>query len=291
MKTEQIKILVLAIVITFVMVAAFYIWFGKMEAGNEKENVDVMETVCEETIVTAAEELQEDGGAKEVVDCRAVYDSFSKLQVEKIYTETVDAGNGNQIMQYKTYYLSDVDIAAMTDVTADYTQAVGTEAFDSSKISGISFEEAFGFSYKTCKDLYEVMEKARLSMGFDADYETASLDENKKNLLGEESYIYEKECSILEYLLENIDYDTLIQKKCAYSVTEMDGIKYPVSFTAVVQYVKGNVTYTKTAYLGFAGENVDELSEEENACNSNDVCGTCGKTGECSQGCSGSCCE
>lgn len=62
----------------------------------------------------------------------------------------------------------------MTDVTADYTQAVGTEAFDSSKISGISFEEAFGFSYKTCKDLYEVMEKARLSMGFDADYETAS---------------------------------------------------------------------------------------------------------------------
>lgn len=128
-------------------------------------------------------------------------------------------------------------------------------------------------------------------MGFDADYETASLDENKKNLLGEESYIYEKECSILEYLLENIDYDTLIQKKCAYSVTEMDGIKYPVSFTAVVQYVKGNVTYTKTAYLGFAGENVDELSEEENACNSNDVCGTCGKTGECSQCCGGSCCE
>lgn len=291
MKTEHIKILIFAIAISFVMVAAFYIWFDKREAGNEKGNLDVIETVCEETIVTAAEELPEDGGVKEVVDCRAVYNSFSKLQVEKIYTETVDAGNGNRTMKYKTYYLSDVDIAAMTDVTADYTQAVGTEAFDSSKISGISFEEAFGFSYKTCKDLYEVMEKARLSMGFDVDYETASLDENKKNLLGEESYIYEKECSILEYLLENVDYDTLIQKKCAYSVTEMDEIKYPVSFTAVVQYVKGNVTYTKTAYLGFAGGNIDELSEEENACNSNDICGTCGETGECSQRCGGSCCE
>lgn len=104
----------------------------------------------------------------------------------------MDDGNGNQTMQFQTYYLSDVDIAAMTDATSDYTQAVGTEAFDSEKISDISFEEAFGFSYKTCKDLYEVMETARLTMGFDAEYEDASLDDNKKNLLGEESYVYEK---------------------------------------------------------------------------------------------------
>lgn len=95
-------------------------------------------------------------------------------------------------MQFQTYYLSDVDIAAMTDATSDYTQAVGTEAFDSEKISDISFEEAFGFSYKTCKHLYEVMETARLTMGFDAEYEDARLDDNKKNLLGEESYIYKK---------------------------------------------------------------------------------------------------
>jgi hypothetical protein len=237
------------------------------------------------------EEIPEEEGAKEDVDCRAVYDSFSKLQIEKIYTETVDDGNGNQTMQFQTYYLSDVDIAAMTDATSDYTQAVGTEAFDSEKISDISFEEAFGFSYKSCKDLYEVLETARLTMGFDAEYEDAGLDDNKKDLLGEESYVYEKDCSILEQLLANVDYDTLIQKKCAYSVAEMEGTKYPTSFTAVVQYVKGNVTYTKTAYLGFAGENANELLEEENTCKSNDVCGACGETGECSQGCGGSCCK
>ena len=139
--------------------------------------------------------------------------------------------------------------------------------------------------------MYEVMETARLTMGFDAEYEDAGLDDNKKNLLGEESYVYEKDCSILEQLLANVDYDTLVQKKCAYSVAEMEGTKYPTSFTAVVQYVKGNVTYTKTAYLGFAGENADELLEEENTCKSNDVCGACGETGECSQGCGGSCCK
>lgn len=284
MKTEQIKILVLAIVITFVMVAAFYIGFGKREVSNEKGNADVIETVCEETLETAKEEIPKEDGAKEAVDSRAAYDSFSKLQMEKIYTETVDEGNGKQTMQYKTYYLSDVDISSGNDMTADYTQAVGTEAFDSDKISDISFEEAFGFSYTSCNDLYEVMEKARVSMGFDADYETASLDENKKNLLGEESYVFDKDCSILEQLLENIDYDTLIQKKCTYSVTEIDGIKSPASFTAVVQYEKENVTYTKTAYLGFAGE-------EETSCESDAVCGACGEIGECSQNCGGSCCE
>ena len=90
-------------------------------------------------------------------------------------------------------------------------------------------------------------------MGFNAEYEDARLDDNKKNLLGEESYVYEKDCSILEQLLANVDYDTLIQKKCVYSVEEMEGTKYPTSFTAVVQYVKGNVTYTKTAYLDLQG--------------------------------------
>ena len=291
MKTEHIKILIFAIAISFVMVVVFYIRFGKREVGNEKGNADVTETVCEETTVTAADEIPEEEGAKEAVDCRVAYDSFSKLQMEKIYTETVDEGNGKQTMQYKTYYLSDVDISSGYDTTADYTQAVGTEAFDSDKISDISFEEAFGFSYTSCNDLSEIMEKARVSMGFDADYETVSLDENKKNLLGEESYVFDRDCSILEQLLENIDYDTLIQKKCAYSVAEMEGTKYPTSFTAVVQYEKGNVIYTKTAYLGFAGENSDELTEEENTCKSNDICGSCGKTGECSQGCGGSCCE
>ena len=216
MKTEHIKILIFAIAISFVMVVAFYIYFGKGKVEREKGDADVIETVCEETAVTDVEEIPEEEGAKEAVDSRAVYDSFSKLQIEKIYTETVDDGNGNQTMQFQTYYLSDVDIAAMTDATSDYTQAVGTEAFDSEKISGISFEEAFGFSYKTCKDLYEVMETARLTMGFNAEYEDARLDDNKKNLLGEESYVYEKDCSILEQLLANVDYDTLIQKKCAY---------------------------------------------------------------------------
>ena len=137
MKTEHIKIKIFAIAISFVMVVAFYIYFGKGKVEREKGDADVIETVCEETAVTDVEEIPEEEGAKEAVDSRAVYDSFSKLQIEKIYTETVDDGNGNQTMQFQTYYLSDVDIAAMTDATSDYTQAVGTEAFDSEKISGL----------------------------------------------------------------------------------------------------------------------------------------------------------
>lgn len=60
MKTEHIKILIFAIAISFVMVVAFYIWFGKSEVRNEKGNADITETVCEETMVTAAEEIPEE---------------------------------------------------------------------------------------------------------------------------------------------------------------------------------------------------------------------------------------
>lgn len=86
MKTEHIKILIFAIAISFVMVVAFYIYFGKGKVEREKGDADVIETVCEETAVTDVEEIPEEEGAKEAVDSRAVYDSFSKLQIEK-YTQ------------------------------------------------------------------------------------------------------------------------------------------------------------------------------------------------------------
>ena len=46
MKTEHIKILIFAIAISFVMVVAFYIYFGEAKVENEKGDADVIETVC-----------------------------------------------------------------------------------------------------------------------------------------------------------------------------------------------------------------------------------------------------
>ena len=99
-------------------------------------------------------------------------------------------------MQFQTYYLSDVDIAAMTDATSDYTQAVGTEALTVRRFQTFLLRRPSGFRTRPAKDLYEVMETARLTMGFDAEYEDVRLDDNKKNLLGEESYVYEKKTAV-----------------------------------------------------------------------------------------------
>lgn len=84
MKTEHIKILIFAIAISFVMVVAFYIWFGKSEVRNEKGNADITETVCEETMVTAAEEIPEEEGEKEAVCDSTIPDGMGKREGKNI---------------------------------------------------------------------------------------------------------------------------------------------------------------------------------------------------------------
>lgn len=81
----------------------------------------------------------------------------------------------------------------------------------------------------------------------------------RKICLGRESYVYEKDCSYFgaaacKCRLRYAD----SEKMCLFC--RRDG-RNEISdfFTAVVQYVKGNVTYTKTAYLGFAGGMQDDF--------------------------------
>ena len=60
MKTEHIKILIFAIAISFVMVVAFYIYFGEAKVENEKGHADLIETVYKQTALTDVEEITEE---------------------------------------------------------------------------------------------------------------------------------------------------------------------------------------------------------------------------------------
>ena len=310
-----IKMLIVVFVIT-ILVAL--ILRHVMEKKGFYDSTPEVETSVEET----AEEMLVDETTNEfenetkVVSAGNGYEKISAdkavsentcVQVEKILTEVADDGKGSQELKYTSYYMSDVNLSALTDSTADYTECITEDGFDDSKIDKISFADAFGFSYQGCTDMAEFFELARKSSGFDYDMTDASYDEEKYDLMKEESYEFNGDCSILYTMLGDMDYDRLIQSTCYYSLSGTeDGTKYPTMFTAIVQYVKGDVTYTKTAYLGFSfykdggcesdagcGSCGDVKGEEtEEGCSEADsACPSCGGVGGCTDDCAGNCCK
>ena len=290
-----------------------------MEKKGLYDSVPQKEQVTSEVIVD--EEETEPVTEKPVTSAGNGYDKTSSdkavsentcVQVEKICTEMVDDGKGGQELKYTSYYLTDVNLTKLSDSTSDYTQCISEIGFDDSKVQEISFVDAFGFSYQGCTSMAEFFELARKSSGFDYDMTDASYDEEKYELMKEESYEFNGECSILYSMLGDMDYDRLIQSTCYYSLSEAeDGTKYPSMFTAIVQYEKDGVTYTKTVYLGFSyykegetggcgcGSEEAYSSCEGDSCEESDgccegetgACPSCGGVGGCTDECTGACCK
>lgn len=316
-------IIKMLIVVLAVTIIAALILRHVMEKKGLYESSQKVETSVEETSEETVddEETKEDDNESKAVSAGNGYEKISAdkavsentcVQVEKILTEVVDDGKGNQELKYTSYYMSDVNLTALSDSTADYTQCITEDGFDDSKIEKVSFADAFGFSYQGCTDMAEFFELARKSSGFDYDMTDASYDEEKYELMKEESYEFNGDCSILYSMLGDMDYDRLIQSTCYYSLSELeDGTKYPTMFTAIVQYVKGDITYTKTAYLGFSyykegetggcgcgsdsgcGTCEEESCEGTDGCcsDSDSACPSCGGVGGCTEDCTGNCCK
>lgn len=286
---------------------------GLYDPAPQKEQVtsevivdeEETEPVMEKPVVSAGNGYDKTSSDKAVSESTCV-------QVEKICTEMADDGKGGQELKYTSYYLTDVNLTKLSDSTSDYTQCISEIGFDDSKVQEISFVDAFGFSYQGCTSMAEFFELARKSSGFDYDMTDASYDEEKYELMKEESYEFNGDCSILYSMLGDMDYDRLIQSTCYYSLSEAeDGTKYPSMFTAIVQYEKDGVTYTKTVYLGFSyykegetggcgcGSEEACASCEGDSCEESDgccagetsACPSCGGVDGCTDECTGACCK
>ncbi len=315
--------IVKTIVMMVVILAVAALILGSVIVKKHQESlISEPETSTEETKEEPTEEgvTEEKERTNQSINAGNGFDKISAkkylnentfVQVEKICTEMTEDKNRNQELKYTCYYLSNVNLKEVSDSTFDYTACVSENAFDESKAERISFYDAFDFDYQTCSHMDDFFALAREFQGFDADMEDATYDEEKFNLIGEESYEFNGDSSIIHSMLEGETYDKLIQSTCFYSLTKTeDGIKYPSVFTAMVQYEKEDITFTKTAYLGFSfskdeeasgcscGTNEgcetceeDSFAEASDCCNEKATCPSCGGVGKCTDECTGTCCN
>ena len=294
-----------ALIIVVLVALAIRHFFGK----KVTDPVPSTDTLVEESTETTetGELYEEEEGEEEVIvippgngfeksDAAKFMDSKDSVQMEKLITQIVDDGEGNQVVSY--------------------TDCMVGGGYVPENVKDISFVDAFGFSYQGCENMSEFFELARKSSGFDADLTDASYDEEKYKLMKEESYEFNGDSSILYQMLGNMDFDKLLRSESFYTLhVSEDGVKYPSMMTAIVQYEKDGKVVTKTAYLGFLFYNEGDLagcdcgqdsgcggsdcgsssscgcSDSEEEGNGTDPCPSCGGVGGCLEGCSGDCCK
>ena len=320
-----------ALIIVVLVALAIRHFFGK-KVTDPVPSTDTLVEESAETTETGELYEEEEGEAEvEVIvtppgngfeksDAAKFMDSKDSVQMEKLITQIIDDGEGNQEVSYSSYYTAELDFKALSCITSDYTDCMVGGGYVPENVKDISFVDAFGFSYQGCENMSEFFELARKSSGFDADLTDASYDEEKYKLMKEESYEFNGDSSILYQMLGNMDFDKLLRSESFYTLhVSEDGVKYPSMMTAIVQYEKDGKVVTKTAYLGFLFYNEGDLagcdcgqdsgcggsdcgsssscgcsdSEEEGSCgcNGTDPCPSCGGVGGCLEGCSGDCCK
>ena len=303
-------IIVIAVVLRMIHVKTRETVFPEAETESTEEEVseevyeDPVEEVAKEIITLIPGNGFEEGAVERYVN------SKSCVQIEKIFTEIVEDSEGNRKTTYTKYYAGEVDFSKMTDKTFDYTDCMSEDGYIDENTKDIAFADAFGFSYGGCSSMMEFYDLARKSSGFDGDLKDSTYDDEKYDLMKEESYDFNGDCSILYQMLGDMDYDKLIRSGAYYSLLEDDGVKFPYSFNAIVQYEKDGLTITKTAYMGLCYFNEGERGGcdcgsdnsscegdcgdsccSEGGCNGDEPCPSCGGVGGCTDDCTGACCN
>lgn len=229
--------------------------------GSTKETQ--IQTESEE-VVTEVITSEVDDATDKVIDksCEEYFEKAKHFTVEKVDRMTVDDLDGNSKTEYSKYLVSDVDVDNHTDDTSDYAKALTGDVLDDSLVEKTSFSNAFGFSCDG-KSAWEVLEELLKASGFDQNINDATLDEAAYELTGQNIYVVNEQCSVLDELLDGIRYDELVESKVFYQTRDIgNDIVVPDCITAVVQYRIGDETFAKTVFLQVAVNDFEANGEE-----------------------------
>ncbi|MDO5292759.1 MAG: hypothetical protein Q4F05_08415 [bacterium] len=183
---------------------------------------------------------------------KVAFENAEYVTVEKVVRTTVEESDGKSNTNYDTYVVADLDIGNGQDVTVDYSNALLGKGFQDEKIESRTFEEAFDLAY-TNKNGWELYEALLLKNGIDGSLDDVSFDTNTYEMTKQKLYVLNERCSVLNNMLDGVDYDNVLEAKVYYQIAENEeGVMIPDSFTAITKYKKGDQTATQSIFLQVA---------------------------------------
>ena len=189
------------------------------------------------------------------------YEDADRLVVELVERTTIESEKGFET-EYDRYIVSDVDLEAQTDDTRDYHDALMDSDGDIGEGTRVSFKDAFGIDYKGL-DGKEVYQSLLNKCGFSSDLNDVLFDDSTHEMTGQNLYIYENKCDVIDYLLEGELYSELVDSKVCYQLEDKETeTQLPEYFSASVSFKNGDQVVTKSLYVSVSIEKSDGGKEE-----------------------------
>lgn len=241
MTRNNVLIITIPIVIATAIVVILKFNNGEITTSGRREKV-------KQTVET---DIKNDEMMNEVVseEGKAAFENAEYVTVEKVVRTTVEEADGKSNTKYGTYVVADLDIGNGKDVTVDYSKALLGEGFQDKKVENTTFEDAFNLAY-TNKNGWELYEELLLKNGIDGSLDDVTFDTDTYEMTKQKLYVLNERCSVLNNMLDGVDYDNVLESKVYYQIAENEeGVMIPDSFTAITKYKKGNQTVTQSIFL------------------------------------------
>ena len=85
-------------------------------------------------------------------------------------------------------------------------------------------------------------------------------------MTGQNLYIYENKCDVIDYLLKGELYSEIVDSKVCYQLEDKEtGTKLPEYFSARVSFKNGDQVVTKNLYVSVSIEKSEGGKEDSNA--------------------------
>ena len=128
------------------------------------------------------------------------YENADRLVVELVERTTIESEKDSET-EYDRYIVSDVDLKKQTDDTRDYHDALMDSDGEIGDGTQVSFEDVLGINYKGSngKEIYQSLLN---KCGFSSDFNDVLFDDETNKMTGQNLYIYENKCDVIDYLLK-----------------------------------------------------------------------------------------
>ncbi|MDD3416574.1 MAG: hypothetical protein PHY47_21710 [Lachnospiraceae bacterium] len=246
MTKENVWIFSIAIAFAIGVVVIMKLNGGKFPSGVHKTQSTETVSDVETESMPIAEKVSNNPVLAE--DFKKTFETTNALSVEKVVRTITESEDGGTNTKYESYLLSYLDLSNHTEQTMDYSNASVGEDFEVNKVIESDFISEYGFDYNQING-YELYERLLKESGIDGNLNKVTFDAKTYDMTGQEVYVLDQECSVIQKLLKKVDYDEIISSEVSYQITNINGVVMPEYFTAVVQYKAGTQIVTKNLFL------------------------------------------
>lgn len=232
MKNKKKIIIAITIIFTIIICILFYVF-----ASNKKVLPDIdNDTINSKSDYDIGLDIDKSINEKELKNIISYMNSFDSIAFVKIVSKEIYNDDSTSEFSQSQYIISEIDTIKGKDNTIDYLNTSKTYEEE------VDFEKTFGFDIKNCNDVFSFVNALTEAQGFNNEYTEASLDSALYKYTGQKSYILENDSKILQKMIEEIDYDEILDTYCYFTIKDsVRGDSYINCITAQVTYKYNNV--------------------------------------------------